>query len=410
MTHSSPDSETRSMDGQAPAVAQQAAVPATQDHPAAASLPPSRLDRLRQQARTYRASLLLLWLPTLLAALYYFLIAADLYSSEAKFVVRSPSRVQVSPLSNLLQSTGITRAQDDVYSVNDFVVSRDAVAALEKRLPLRAMFKRPEADYLSAYPNLFYDESAEDFYRYYLSRVTVSYDTTSGISTITVKAFRADDARKIAETLIEESEALVNRLNDRARRNAIADAQADVTLAESRVIAAQKQVLGYRTREELLDPAKASGALFDAVAKLKAELIASQIRLADLERSSPDSPLKAGLQSRIAALQTQVQTEQAKLAGRSGSLAPKIPEYEQLMLQQELAAKGLASTMASLESARADARRQQIYLDRVVAPNLPDKALYPKRLVTVLVVFISCFMAFAVGKLLIAGVREHAQD
>jgi hypothetical protein len=34
----------------------------------------------------------LLFLPTLLAAFYYFFIAADRYESEARFVVRSASR------------------------------------------------------------------------------------------------------------------------------------------------------------------------------------------------------------------------------------------------------------------------------------------------------------------------------
>lgn len=388
----------------------QTSLAAAVNSPRATAARPHPAVQLKRWLKEYHGSLIFLWLPTALAAIYYFLIAASIYASEAKFVVRSPSRMQVSPLTNLLQSTGISKAQDDVYSVNDYVVSRDAIRALRERVPLKEMFNRPEADLLARYPNPLYDATDEDFYEYYKKRVEVVYDATTGITTVTVKAFRAEDAQKIANLLIEQSEALVNRLNQRARTNAVADAATDVKLAEERVMQAQQRTLGYRTREELLDPAKSSGALFETVAKLKAELTMAQTRLAEIERTSPESPLKSGLQTRIAAVQRQIQNEQFKLAGADGSMAPKLPEYEQLMLQQEMAAKGLASAMASLEASRADARRQQIYLDRVIEANLPDKALFPKRLITVLIVFISCFMAYAIGKLLIAGVREHAQE
>jgi len=365
---------------------------------------------LKRWLKEYRWSLLFLWLPTALTAIYFLILAAPMYASEAEFVVRSPSRPQLGGLSSLLQGSGIAKAPDDVYSVNDFVTSRDAIAALEKDIDLRGLFGRPEADYLARYPNLFYDSSNESFYKYYQKRITVEYDTTTEITTITVKAFRADDAQKLASLLIQESEALVNRLNERAHANAIRDAENDVKLAESRVTDAQHQVLGYRTREEMLDPSKSSAAILETVGKLQAELVATQTRLAEIDRNSPGSPLRSGLQTQVSTLQQQVQNQQSKLTGSDASMAPKIPEYEQLMLQQEFAAKELASAMASLESARAESRRQQIYLDRVVEANLPDKAMFPKRLISVLVVFISCFIAFSIGKLLLAGVREHTQE
>jgi len=366
--------------------------------------------QLMHWIKEHRWSLLFLWMPTALTAIYFFLIAAPMYASEAEFVVRTPAHQQMGSLTSLLQGTGISRAPDDVYSVNDFVLSRDAIKALEKDTDLRGLFGRPEADYLARYPNLFYDNSNEAFYKYYQKRITVEYDTTTEITTVTVKAFTADDAQKLASLLIQESEALVNRLNERAHGNAIRDAENDVKLAETHVTETQQKMLGYRTREEMLDPAKSSSAILETVAKLQAQLVATQTRLAEIDLNSPGSPLRSGLQTLVSTLQQQVQNQQSKLTGSDGSMAPKIPEYEELVLQQEFAAKELASAMASLESARAEARRQQIYLDRVVEANLPDKAMYPKRLISVLIVFISCFIAFSISKLLLAGVREHAQE
>lgn len=358
----------------------------------------------------HMGSLLCVALPTLLASLYYFVMAADLYASEANFIVRSPSQMQVSGLAGLLQSSGVGGGREDVYAVQTFATSRDALAILAKQVDLKAIFNRPEADLLARYPNPIEWNNAEDFHKYFQRRVEVVYDTTTGISTMTVKAFRADDAQLIANTLLLLSEQLVNRLNARAHDNAVRNAEADVKASESEVAAAQQRLLEYRNRESLLDPSKASIAILEGQAKTEAELGSNRTRLAELKRSAPQSPMLVDLQAHIRALEEQLAGQRARLTGGEGAIALKLSSYEQLSLQKEFVIKKLTSSLASLEASRAEARQQQIYLERVVDTNLPDRARYPKRLEAVLIVFISCFMIFSIGKLLLSGVREHAQQ
>lgn len=366
--------------------------------------------RVLHWARRHSGSLLCVALPTLLAGLYYFLIASDLYASEARFLVSSPSRGQVGGILGFLQGAEIDKAQTDVYAVHDYMLSRDAIAALQAKVDLRAIFSRPEADFIARFPGLLHSDTTEDFYRYYERRVSVVYDTTTGICTVTVKAFRPDDAKAVANQLLSEAEALVNRLNARARANAVHDSQVEVEQMEQRVAQAQQAMLDYRNRETLLDPGKTSGAIFDNQSKMMAELAAARIRLTELDRSAPGSPLRADLVTQIQALEKQAANESSRLTGGSSAMASKIREYEQLALRQEFATKELTAALASLETANEDARRQQIYLERVVEADLPDKALYPKRVISVLIVFVSCFLAYSIGLLLLTGVREHAQD
>src|SRR5579862_3799876 len=66
-------------------------------------------------------------LPTLLAGVYYFGIASDLYMSEAKFLVRGPAVAQASALSSLLSSTGAPPTSEDTFAVHEYLMSRDAV-------------------------------------------------------------------------------------------------------------------------------------------------------------------------------------------------------------------------------------------------------------------------------------------
>src|SRR5262252_5141596 len=87
----------------------------------AAVAPPRSRARFRRLFRSFSPWLWgIVGLPTLVAGVYYFAIASDLYLSEAKFIIRSPKQVQASVIGALLQSTGLSRAEDDTAAVQDF--------------------------------------------------------------------------------------------------------------------------------------------------------------------------------------------------------------------------------------------------------------------------------------------------
>jgi len=77
-------------------------------------------------------------------------------------------------------------------------------------------------------------------------------------------------------------------------------------------------------------------------------------------------------------------------------------------LQRQLGEKILASNFASLEAARLEAQRQQLYLETIAKPNLADYPLYPRRIVSFITVVVTCVLAYGIAWLLIASVREHA--
>src|ERR1700692_2847782 len=68
-------------------------------------------------------------LPTLIAGVYYFAIASDLYSSEVKFMVRGPPKAPVTAISAMLSSAG-SAVTEDTFAVHEYVMSRDAVRRL----------------------------------------------------------------------------------------------------------------------------------------------------------------------------------------------------------------------------------------------------------------------------------------
>ena len=97
------------------------------------------------------------------------------------------------------------------------------------------------------------------------------------------------------------------------------------------------------------------------------------------------------------------------MAGEADSLAPKIGAYEELDLRREFTGKLLASATTSLESARQEARRKQLYLERIVNPGLPDQATRPHRLASIAVIAVSALLAYGILLLIGAGLKEHRQ-
>ncbi len=362
-------------------------------------------ESLRQSWQSHRLFWLTVVLPTLAAILYFGFIAADVYISESRFVVRSPERQTASPLGMLLKGTGFTRSQDDSYTVQDYILSRDAMRALDEKLKLRAAFGK--GDVFSRFPGLDWDDSFENMHRYYQKMVGVQLDPVSSIATVTVRAFSAEEAQKINQYLIEMSEALVNQLNERGRQDMIRFAANEVAEAEKKARDAALALARYRNEKGVIDPEKQSTIPLQQIAKLQDELIATKAQLAQLQMLTRDNPQIPVLKQRIQMLESEIELESARVAGSGRSLASKAAEFQRLALDKEFADKQLASALVSLEQARNEARRQQLYLERIAQPNLPDAAMEPRRLRNVLAVFVLGLIAWGVLSMLIAGIKEH---
>jgi capsular polysaccharide transport system permease protein len=348
--------------------------------------------------------------PTLAAIVYYGLIATDIYISESRFVVRSPQQhVESGFVGALLQGTGLTRSQDDTYSVHDFILSRDALKELDDKLAVRKAYSSSRVDWVNRFGPLDWDTSFESFFRYYSKRVTVEYDPASSITVLTVRAFTADDALKINQLLLEMSERLVNSMNDRSRRDLIQFAEDEVQIAAAKAREASLALLEFRSKHAVFEPDKQAAIQLEGVAKLEEALVSTEAELAQVKRLSPDNPQIAGLSSRAETLRSAITSEASKVTNGSASFSANAPAFERLALETEFADKQLGTALAELEAARAEAARKQLYLDRLVQPNLPDKAMEPRRVRGIFTVFMLGIILWGVASLVLAAIREHAE-
>lgn len=362
--------------------------------------------------RRRRWFILTVIVPTIIAALYYGLFASDIYVSESRFVIKSPDqkRSQVSTIANLVQTAGLSGGQEQTSEVLTYIRSRDALKALEKNVRIRERYSPPQADFLSRFPFPFYAPSFENLFKYYEKRVDARFDTEEGTAVIKVEAFTAQDAYAINRNLLELSEELVNRLNTRVRSKGISEAQQQVALATQRTKGARIALAQYRNEQALIDPTKQAGGVLEISNTMIGERAGLRAQLDLMQRLTPSNPSIPALRDRINAISVQIASQDSRVVGSGSGIASKLGGYENLLVEQEFATDSLTAANAALVQARAEAQRQQYYLERVVDPNMPDMPLLPKRALNILVVFAAALCLYFIAWMFVVGILEHSQE
>ena len=314
--------------------------------------------------------LLCVMLPTLIAVLYFGVLASDVYVSESRFIVRGQDKATPTALGLLLNNAALNHGTPESTAAQSYLQSRDALAALNHGGAYARAYGNPAISRLDRFDGFGLGGSFEDLYKYYDSHVRVDTDSAAGIIVLSVRAYDPADASTINTALLRLAESTVNHLSARAREDLITSARREVLDAKATAREAGAALAQYRQTAGEQIPA------LDA-------------RIHELEQ-------------RLA--------EQAGLAAgnRGKSLAAASEQYERLSLDADFAAKRLAAALASLESAESEAQRKTSYVETIVEPNAPDRAMEPRRLRGILTTLVFSLLVWGVVTMLVAGIREHS--
>jgi capsular polysaccharide transport system permease protein len=369
-----------------------------------------RYQRIQQALRRYRWFLLLVVLPTLLTASYLFLVTSDQYESSTDFIVRRAQGSAKGPL-GMGQvfgfSIGTDQSRADAYFVEEYLLSHDSVSELRKNDQLVERFQRSGADIGS---RLWYaNPKPEALLEYFRKHVDITQDDDTGISHLRVRAFSPEDAFALCRKLLAMGEGRINSLNERTFSDQVANALRDRQVAEVALAKTQTELTNLRQSQRDIDPASSGRAQIGLVTNATSQLMLARSRLQSMGQFlSKSSPQYIALASQVRALEAQISGQASQIAGTGPSIAGNLGNFEDLVIRKEIAAQRFASASASYENAKSDAVKQQLYLTRIVEPNLPVKSLFPQRIRIVATIFFGLIMAYAIGWLLAAGIKEHS--
>lgn len=348
-------------------------------------------------------------LPTLLTFGYCAFVASPMYVSETKFAVRNAVEQPMGvDIASQLFKTASTSVQD-ARIVDAYLRSPDVFSKLDGELQLTQHYSDTSRDWVSrlaSSPTLWDKES-------FWQRVAQpKIDVDSGIVTFTVRAYTPDMAQNIAAGILRQGEALINEMNERSRNDAIRLAESEVKVAQERIVKAQKALETFRDEHKELDPKATATGLQTLVFELEGERSKVKAELAEARSyMKSTAPQVKALEKRLAAVESQLNAEKARIAGNpagGSAINSWVSQYENLMIESEFAQKQLTTAMSAYEQARSMALAKSRYLVAIQQPTLPDESRYPRTWVFTLCAFFGFFLIYGLVRLIVASIREHA--
>ncbi|NBK99218.1 MAG: capsule biosynthesis protein [Erysipelotrichia bacterium] len=344
--------------------------------------------------------------PLVLSIFYYTFFAANRYVSETMVSVRSANESS-SALSGLAVLAGVnSSSREDTLYLREYVHSLDMLKILDEKLDLKTLYKKSGVDFLYR----LYDFMPQELFLWYFqSRVDVAYDDLTGLLKIRVEGFEPEDARSIAQAILEESENFVNELSHKMSRQQLEFAEGELFKAKERFSKAKSALLAFQNRYGVLDPmsqaqSQANLAIeFDAMlSKKETELSAM---LAYLQESAPQV---VTLKNEIAALKKQLAKEQKRIASDSGSpINALASQYQNLTIDVGFTEDVYKLALTAVEKARLDATRQVKYLATIQKPLVPEMAEYPRRIYNLITIFIALMLLYGISRLIKATIEDH---
>ncbi|MDQ7079733.1 MAG: sugar transporter [Paracoccaceae bacterium] len=325
--------------------------------------------------------------------------AADQYESTTGFTV---SRVDALPATTGALPTGLGQLSLGMSTDGDilqqFIQSQKLVEQVDARVDLRAKWAKPANDPVFAFDTR---GSIEDLVDYWQDMVSVYHDGSSGLIQLRVRAFDPRDARQIARAIVAECDTMINRLSAKARADAIRHAREELDHAVTRLKAARRAITAFRSRTQIVDPQAAIQGQMGVLNTLQQQLASALVKLDLLRETAPVAgPRAAQLRREIAAIKQRIAQERRKFGEGNGvakgaDYASVVDEYEGLSVDLEFAQRNYLSALSAFEAARAEARRQALYLAVFVAPTLAQTAQYPQR--ALLLAELGLFLALGWG-------------
>lgn len=365
---------------------------------------------------------LLVLLPAALIALYYFLIASPQYEVQTQFSVRGQQESAVASL-GLTALVGSSTQAGDSYIVNDYIISQQIIRDVREQLgiDLRTFYTKDNIDFINKIDP---DMPIEKFHTYWQDTISISFNSTTGITTLAVYAYSADDAKVIADAVMAVSEKLVNQLSETSRNQTIDLANHQVQRAEDRLRAVRKQLRILGEKQQSLDPTAIAKTETSIVAKMESELADLRTRQkALLDTVSSEAPSARVIERQISALVSQLEEQKSRISnvdasltselteaskgGRSETLSAVMERFAELTLEQQFAQEIYTKSLAALEGALANAQKKELYFATFVSPVKPAMALYPSRGTNSFIWLIGLAFFWSMGYLIIRSASDR---
>lgn len=350
--------------------------------------------------------------PFAATVVYLWSFAEDQYASTTGFTVRQEETESASDLlGGLTDFMGGAGGSTDTDVLYEFIQSQEIVERVNAEVDLTA-------HYGQNWPNdpafaIWSDASIEDLVWYWQRMVRISYDRNSGLIDVQVRAFNPETAQRIARLVVDESQVMINDLNEAARTDTMSQAERDLAEAQDRLRSARQELTEFRARTQIIDPEADMQTRMGVLDNLQQQLGEAMVDYdLLLQSTSEDDPRSRQARRRIEVIRERIRQERENFAAGDVTIAGTdyptlLSEYESLRTDREFAEEAYRAALTALDSARSNAERQSRYLATHIRPTLAQSAGYPQRPMLAGLAALFLLMVWSIGALVYYSLRDR---
>lgn len=360
---------------------------------------------MKKRIIKFITSFKIILLLSLISLIYFAFLASPRYESKAILGVKSTSTS--TDTSSLIPIIGLTSSsKEDLMYLKEYINSYDMLAILQKDIDIKSMYKG-KIDYELFLKDL---DVKEDFLKYYQSRIKITYDDLTGLLSVSANAFNPEDAKKIADTILKESENFINEISHKIAREQMSFAKEELEKASFELSNIQKEINEFQNSNSMLDPITQAKTQSAIKTQIEEKIIAKEVELATLNSYlNANTPQVKALKSEINALKSQLKKESDKLTSKdkNDKLNYLATDFSNLSFKLKFAEDAYKLALASYEKSRLEANKKLKQVIIISSPILSEIAVYPNIIYDVFSVFFILTLIFGIIKFTYSIIEEH---
>jgi len=362
---------------------------------------------------TKRNSLIIFVLiPSIAAAVYYFIIASGQYVAESRMIVRTigvSEQFDTSEKREGRSMIGGDSLTQDSYIVANYLKSPEIVRKLDDEIHLRQYFTKDDIDPLS---RLSVDARFEDLYRYWISHVDTYVDGPSGIIIFTTRAFTPEDSVAISQAALAAANQMIDKISEKAKRDLVARVEGDVGASLNNYRVALNDLRDYQNKTGILDPLSSAKMLNTIISKLTEQKLQLMVSLKSLEAAkADDTPRGRELRRSIQAIDDQIALRQNSLAGKESAdgtqLSSSLMQFSRLETRRIVTQAIYEANVRNFDTAKSTALKRTTFISIFSDSRLPEDSEYPKRFSNWIILTIGMLTLWMTATLIGMSIEDH---
>jgi|GEM_PF-2084427 len=351
--------------------------------------------------------LAVLYFISLIATLcYLWFLTQDRFESNAAFKIsrQDVAGAQSGLLQLALPGLSDSGSSDSQLAIG-FINSADLLLDLEKKFDLVTHYSAPSRDLVF---RLDPKSNLEERLEYYRKRIYAHFDVQSGLTMVTVDSFEPALSQKIANEVLEKSEAYLNVVDQDIAQQQLGFIVSEVDRTAKQVEEVNKQMITLQNEHNFISPDEVIAGNLKAVQDMRMETLKAEAELSSILRDSPNSPRIDSIRSHIRSLNELIDTESAKLSGpEKDRLNQLLMRFKELELRLDFATRLRTGAQTLLEKNRNEAAARSRFFTVIQRPYLPEDVATPRRAYATTSILCLGLMAFLILRALTLSVFER---